>query len=216
MKIGIIGGTFNPIHFAHLRIAEEVRERFGLERVLFIPAATPPHKPLAGDLPFARRFDMVRLAIAGNPAFAVSDVEGVRGGASYSLDTLLSLREASPGDEFFFIIGSDSFLDIGSWHEYADIFGCCNIVVAERPGATVTALDTALPVAIADDFQYYPAEKRLAHRSGYSVYYLEGMPLDISSTAIRDLVRLGRSIRYLTPPSVEQYIKEQRLYTNAR
>ncbi len=216
MKIGILGGTFNPIHIAHLRIAEEVRDRFGLAKVVFVPAATPPHKPLAEDLPFAGRYEMVRRAIEGNPFFDLSDIEGKRGGKSYSIDTLHAFRSEHPEDEFFFIIGSDSFLDIGSWHEYAAIFSLCNIVVAERPEARVPAPDQALPDAIAHEFCYYGAEKRLAHRSGYSVYYLEGVPLAISSSAIRELARLDRSVRYLVPAAVEHYIKEQRLYANAR
>ncbi|WP_298271705.1 nicotinate-nucleotide adenylyltransferase [Geobacter sp.] len=215
MKTGILGGTFNPIHHAHLRIAEEVRDRFGLDRVIFIPAAAPPHKPMAGELPFKTRCEMVRLATADNPAFAVSGIEGRRAGKSYSIDTLRELRQEHPGDEFFFIIGSDSFLDISSWREYAAIFDACNIVVVERPGAEVPDLAATLPVAIASRFCYHPAEKRLAHYSGYSVYYLAGVPLDISSSAIRALARLGRSIRYLVPERVEQYIKEQRIYTDA-
>lgn len=216
MKIGILGGTFNPIHIAHLRIAEEVRDRFDLAQVVFVPAAAPPHKLLVDDLPFASRYEMVRLSIAGNPGFDLSDIEGRRAGKSYSIDTLRALRSERPDDEFFFIIGSDSFIDFGSWHEYAAIFSLCNIVVAERPGAIVTAPDNALPDAISHEFCYYAAEKRLAHRSGYSVYYLEGVPLAISSSAIRELARLGRSVRYLVPESVEHYIKEQRLYANAR
>src|SRR5689334_7994911 len=122
MKIGILGGTFNPIHIAHLRIAEEVRERFDLERVVFVPAATPPHKPLAEDLPFASRCRMLELAINGNPRFSVSDLEGKRRGKSYSIDTMHAFRADHPDDEFFFIVGSDSFLDIGSWRKYAAIF----------------------------------------------------------------------------------------------
>ena len=216
MKIGILGGTFNPVHIAHLRIAEEVRDRIGLAKVVFVPAATPPHKPLADDLPFACRYEMVQRAIGGNPCFGLSDIEGKRGGKSYSVDTLEAFRSEHPDDEFFFIVGSDSFLDIGSWHQYAAIFSLCNIVVVERPGAAVTALDQALPAAIAHEFSSYGAEKRLAHRSGYSVYYLEGVPLDISSSAIRKLARLGRSVRYLVPETVEHYIKEQRLYAYAR
>lgn len=215
MKTGILGGTFNPIHLAHLRIAEEVRDSFALDRVIFIPAAAPPHKPMAGELPFATRCEMARLATADNPAFAVSDIEGRRAGKSYSIDTLRELRKEHPGDEFFFIIGSDSFLDIGSWREYAAIFDACNIVVVERPGAAVADLAAALPVAIAPQFCYHPAEKRLAHRSGYSVYYLPGVPLDISSSAIRRHARLGRSTRYLVPEPVEHYLKEQRIYTDA-
>ena len=216
MKIGILGGTFNPIHNAHLRIAEEVRDRFDLARVMFIPAATPPHKPLAGELSFADRYEMVRLAIADNPAFVISDMEEKRGGKSFSIDTLKGLHRDFPHDEFFFIVGSDSFLDIGSWREYAAIFSLCNIVVVERPGAAVGPLDAALPVAIAHEFCYYGAEKRLAHRSGYSVYATAGTLLDISSSDIRELARLGRSIRYLVPDAVEHYIKEQRIYSDAR
>jgi nicotinate-nucleotide adenylyltransferase len=216
LKIGILGGTFNPIHIAHLRIAEEVRERFGLEKVVFVPAAAPPHKPLAGDLPFPDRCEMVRRAIAGNPWFDLSDLEGRRGGKSYSIDTLRTLRQELPSDEFFFIIGSDSFLDIGSWHEYAEIFSLCNIVVVERPGSIVHRPDWALPAALVHEFCYHGAEKRLAHRSGYSVYYLEGVPLDVSSSAVRELARSGRSLRYLVPDAVEHYIKDQRLYADAR
>jgi nicotinate-nucleotide adenylyltransferase len=215
MKVGIIGGTFNPIHYAHLRIAEEVREQLALEQVLFIPAATPPHKPLAGEVPFARRLAMVERAIADHPAFAVSAIEGERSGKSYSIDTLRELRAKRPTAEFFFIIGSDSFLELGSWYDYAAIFACCHIVVVERPGAPVAALDQALPAAIAGEFTHYPDDRLLVHRSGHTVRYLAGIPLDISSSAIRDLARQGRSIRYLVPPAAAQYILEQRLYTDA-
>jgi nicotinate-nucleotide adenylyltransferase len=214
MKIGILGGTFNPIHNAHLRIAEEARERLDLARVVFIPAATPPHKPLAGELSFAVRYEMVRRAIADNPFFTISDLEGSRGGRSYSVDTLRSLRRDFPDDEFFFIIGGDSFLDIASWHEYAAMFALCNIVVIQRPGALFTCLEKSLPVAIAHEFCYDDAAQRLQHRSGYGVYALTGVLLDISSSDIRELARLGRSIRYLVPDAVEHYIKEQRLYLN--
>ena len=212
MKIGILGGTFNPVHNAHLRIAEEVQDRFNLAEVVFVPAAFPPHKALSGDLPFTQRYEMVRRAIADNPFFTLSDLEERRGGTSYSVDTLKALRAQSPADEFFFIVGSDSFIEFGSWRDYAAIFRLCNLVVVERPGSVITALDRVLPVAIAGEFCYHDAEKRLAHSSGYSVYYLEGIPLDISSSTIREHARLGRSIRYLVPDAVEHYIKEQRLY----
>ncbi|MBI5657785.1 MAG: nicotinate (nicotinamide) nucleotide adenylyltransferase [Geobacter sp.] len=216
MKIGILGGTFNPIHLAHLRIAEVVRDRLALEQVLFIPAATPPHKPMTGELPFAARLAMVGLAIADNPAFALSAMEGERSGASYSIDTLRALRTAQPDDEFFFIIGSDSFLEFGLWHDYAALFACCNIVVLERPGAEIGDLGAAVPAAVAGEFSFFPAEHRLAHCSGYSVYYLKECLLDISSTRIRQMVRQGRSIRYLVPAAVERYIIEQELYVDAR
>ena len=215
MKTGIIGGTFNPIHFAHLRIAEEVRDRLRLDRVIFIPAATPPHKPLAGEVAFQQRVAMVEAAVADNPAFGVSTIEGEREGKSYSIDTLKELRALHPADEFFFVIGSDSFLELGLWYEYAAIFASCHLAVVERPGAPVPDLFQALPPAIADEFTPIPEERLLVHRSGHTVHYLAGIPLDISSSAIRELARQGRSIRYLVPPAIEQYIIEQRLYRDA-
>jgi nicotinate-nucleotide adenylyltransferase len=216
MKTGILGGTFNPIHNAHLRIAEEARDVFGLDRVIFIPAATPPHKPTVGELTFADRLEMVRLATAGNPHFTVSDMEAVRGGRSYSIDTLRALKLEFPEDELYFIVGADSFNDISTWREYAAIFAICNMVCVQRPGSTINSLAKALPVALAHEFCYDAAAKRLTHSSGHDVYSLHGVLLDISSSHIRHLVRGGHSIRYLVPDAVEQYIKEQRLYTDAR
>jgi nicotinate-nucleotide adenylyltransferase len=211
MKTGIFGGTFNPIHFAHLRIAEEIREHFALAKVIFVPAATPPHKPLADDLSFAERLKMVELAVRENPFFSVSDLEGKREGKSYSIDTLHLFRKLYPTDEFFFIMGSDSFAEFGSWKEYAAIFSCCNIVTITRPGARISLLE-ALPVDIAHEFCYHEAENRLSHRSGYSVYSIEGTQLDISSTTVRSLARRGSSIKYLVPETVERYIRQQRFY----
>lgn len=212
MKVGILGGTFNPIHYGHLRIAEEVRERFDLARVILVPAAIPPHKALSSDPLFEHRFHMVSEALADNPLFEISDIEGRREGPSFLIDTLRELRELYPGDELFFIMGSDSFADIRTWKEYAGYFSLCNIVVVERPGVTFEELAQALPEDVAREFTPYPAEKRLAHLSGYSVYFFTGTLLDISSSNIRSLERLGRSIRYLVPETVERYIKEKRLY----
>jgi len=212
MRIGILGGTFNPVHIAHLRIAEEVMERFDLARVLFVPASTPPHKPLAGDLPFSLRHQMVKLAIAGNSSFTVSDIEGIRAGKSYSIDTIHAFRAEFPDDELFFVIGSDSFLDIGTWRRYEEIFALCNIVVVERPAAAVLSICSSLPLDVLHDFSFNEAEKRLTHRSGHSVYYIKGVPLNISSSAIRSLVELGQTIRYLVPDDVGHFIKEHRLY----
>ncbi len=216
MKIGIFGGTFNPVHFAHLRIAEEIRDTFRLKRVIFVPAATPPHKPLAENLSFERRLEMVKMAVEGNPFFSVSDIEGKRAGKSYSIDTLHQFRELHPADEFYFIMGSDSFAEFTSWKQYKAIFSCCNIVAITRPGVEIAGLREALPVDIAGDFCYYEAEKRLAHKSGHSVYYMVGTQLDISSTAIREMVKEGRSIKYLVPEPVEQFIHKQRIYLDAR
>jgi nicotinate-nucleotide adenylyltransferase len=211
MKIGLFGGTFNPVHLAHLRIAEEIRETFALSKVIFIPAATPPHKPLADDLSFAERMKMVAMAIEGNSQFTVSDLEGKREGKSYSIDTLYEFRKLYPLDEFFLIMGSDSFADFKTWKDYKAIFACCNIVVITRPGAPLFLRD-ALPIDVVGEFRYNEEENVLSHCSGNSVYSLEGSMLDISSTAIRSRVRQGKSITYLVPATVERYIKQQRFY----
>lgn len=213
MKIGLMGGTFNPIHMAHLRIAEEARERCGLDRVLFIPVADPPHKPLAGEVPFGQRCRMVSLAIADNPAFELSDIEGRRGGKSYSIDTIGVFREQYPGAELYFIIGSDSFLELGTWHRYADILRSCNLIVVERPGRQVGDPLSALPVAIQGELRYTPASRSLEHAAGTRVHFFAGCLLDISSSEIRRLAAAGHSISYLVPPQVEAYIKEQRIYS---
>lgn len=213
MNIGLMGGTFNPIHLAHLRIAEEAREMCALDRVIFIPAGDPPHKPLECGVSFTRRCEMVRRAIGGNPHFALSELEGERPGKSYSIDTITAFRQAYPDDRLFFIIGSDSFLEIGLWHRYAEIFRSCSLIVVERPGRQVEDPHGALPVAIRGELGYTPPVRRLEHVSGTSVQFLTGCLLDISSSAIRRLVATGHSITYLVPPDVEAYIKEQRIYT---
>jgi nicotinate-nucleotide adenylyltransferase len=214
MKTGIFGGTFNPIHIAHLRIAEEIRDTLGLARVIFVPASVPPHKELADNLPFEHRFRMVELAIGTNPHFTVSDIEAKREGKSYSIDTIRRFRRLYPDDEFYFIMGSDTFVDFGSWKQYGAIFCCCNIVAITRPGAVVPHLVEALPVDVAGEFCYYENENRLSHTSGNSVFYVAGTQLDVSSTCLRDMIKAGRSVRYLVSDEVEKYIKEQRLYLN--
>jgi nicotinate-nucleotide adenylyltransferase len=216
MRIGILGGTFNPIHLAHLRIAEEVREACSLDRVLFIPAADPPHKPVAEEVPFAQRLAMVEAAIADNPAFAASDLESHRTGKSYSVHTLEILSQDQPDQDLFFIIGMDSFRDIGSWREYRRLFPLAHIVVAARPGISSDDPQALLPVAIRGDFCYDVQSKTLLHRSGNRVIFLEETLLDISSTRIRRLAADGRSIRYLVTPAVEEYVSTHGLYRDQK
>lgn len=212
MRTGILGGTFNPIHIAHLRIAEEVREACDLDRVIFLPAAIPPHKEVACQTSFAQRMEMAELATKANPFFSVSDLETRQSGKNYSVNTLRNLHLEHPGDEFYFIIGMDSFRDIGDWKNYRELFALTNIVVAARPGVTTEAPDTLLPVAIREEFCYALPSKKLLHETGSSVTFLEETFLDISSTQIRSLVSQGKSVKYLVPPEVEEYIHGQGLY----
>lgn len=211
MKLGLLGGTFNPIHLAHLRIAEEAREAAGLDQVLFIPAADPPHKPLAGDVPFVERYAMVEQAIANRPAFAVSDIEARLGGKSYTVETLPAVQAERPDDELYFIIGSDSFLELGLWHRYTEIFALTSLVVVERPGKQIHAPLQQLPESVRSNFRQV-ADNLVQHTSGTTIRFVQGVHLDIASSRLRELVALGRSVRYLVPAVVETYIVQKGLY----
>lgn len=212
MRIGILGGTFNPIHLAHLRSAEEVREAQQLDQVLFIPSATPPHKRAEGLATAAHRMAMVRRAIRGNPYFRVSTLEIERRGRSYSVDTLRTLHARMPGAHFAFIMGMDAFGDIGTWKEYQTIFTLCDVVVTSRPACAESSLLAALPVAVRAEFCYRPTTKRLEHRTGNQVIFQRISDLDISASAIRHRLRNRLSIRYLVPIAIERYIAQHRLY----
>jgi len=212
MKIGLMGGTFNPVHNAHLRIAEEARIACALDRIIFIPAADPPHKKLAGDVSFDLRCQMVRLAIKGHPFFELSTLEGERGGKSYSIDTIRIVQKQMPDAELYFIIGGDSFLELGSWHSYADIFRSCHLVVFERPGCIMENPLDALPVVVRGEFGYNGKSRTLSHVSGHFVYFVPSVLQDISSTEIRRLSASGSSIDTFVPPAVAAYISQQRIY----
>lgn len=212
MKTGILGGTFNPIHLAHLRIAEEVHRVCKLDRLLFIPAAEPPHKEVAGEISFAHRLAMVKAAIKGYPAFHSSDLELQRSGKSFSVDTLEVLRQEDPREERYFIIGLDSYRDIASWKEFSRLFGLSHLVVTTRPGVVIKDPLEPLPVAMHKDFCYDEKAKKLRHKSGNYLIFLQETRLDISSTQIRNLKRTGQPIEHLVPAAVAAYIEENGLY----
>jgi nicotinate-nucleotide adenylyltransferase len=212
-RLGIFGGAFNPIHLAHLRLAEEARECCELDQVLFLPTADPPHKTLPDETPsFAHRLAMVAVAIVGNPAFSLSDLEGKRPGKNYSVQILGHLHSLYPHCDFFFIIGMDSFRDLAMWHDYRRLFDLTNLVVTRRPGVERADLLELLPVAIRSEFCYDFTGKILTHVSGNQVLFLEETYLDISSTYIRQLLLSGRSVRYLLPTPVVDYIEQHALY----
>ncbi len=212
MKIGILGGTFNPIHLAHLRIVEEVQRLYELDRILFIPAAEPPHKDVAGGTPFCHRLAMVEAAIQDYPDFQASDLEFQRSGKSFSVDTLEILRQQDPQGKRYFIIGLDSYREIASWKDYARIFSLSHLVVITRPGVLVSNQLEPLAVAIRDDFCYDKSMGEFQHKSGNRLIFLKETNLDISSTQIREMLANDQSIRHLVPPVVVDYIEEHGLY----
>ncbi|MDD2580385.1 MAG: nicotinate-nucleotide adenylyltransferase [Desulfuromonadaceae bacterium] len=216
MRIGLLGGSFNPIHNAHLRIATEAQDACLLDRIIFIPAADPPHKPLAGNVSFESRSRMVSMALAGRADFEMSTLEKERGGKSYSIDTIRAFRERFPDDDLFFIIGGDSFIEIGTWYRYADIFRSCNLIVVERPGCPVTNPIGALPEVVRGDFTFDAKTGCLTHESGTRIIFIMGSPLELSSTEIRRLAATGGDISRYVPHDVAEYISQQRIYSQCQ
>jgi nicotinate-nucleotide adenylyltransferase len=220
MKIGLFGGTFNPIHFGHLRAALEVQENFGLDRVFLIPAAIPPHKDQGGVAAPADRLRMIELAVEGDCALAASDVETRRGGPSYTIETVRHFRNGLPaGTEVFLVMGWDAFLEIDTWKSFRMLMNLVPVIVVSRPGVGGRGV-----LADGDSLQEFirsrisPQATRSGASAGVSgpgirdVTLFEATALDISSRRIRELANAGRSIRYLVPESVRQYIEAKGLY----
>jgi nicotinate-nucleotide adenylyltransferase len=216
MRTGLFGGTFDPIHWGHLRSAEEVREAFELDRILFIPASIPPHKNGQTRTPARHRLEMVRLAVAKNPRFAVSTVEISRPGVSYSVDTIrYFVKKQRSGDSLYFIIGLDAFREIGTWKDFDGIFSLCNFIVTSRPGTRDANLLKGTSVAVRRLFCYDFKEKIYRHRSGRSLSFLKLTDFAVSGSDIRERVKSGKSIRYLVPSTVEAFIRKNKLYQAA-
>ncbi|MDX2495615.1 MAG: nicotinate (nicotinamide) nucleotide adenylyltransferase [Desulfuromusa sp.] len=211
MRIGLLGGTFNPIHSGHLHIAEEVQNSCDLEQIWFIPTCKPPHKQLAAEVSFAHRLAMVEAALADYPLFYSNDIEGRRGGTSYSVDTLQQLSKIYPQHEYFFIMGLDSFQEIALWKDYPRLFEFAHIVVAARPGF-VGSLQELLPVAIAERFCYDSDSKNLRFDSGFSLLKVAHTCRDISSTEIRQQLSMNRDVGEQVPLPVLEYIRAHQLY----
>jgi nicotinate-nucleotide adenylyltransferase len=212
-KIGLFGGTFNPIHLGHLRSAEEIYESLPLERILFIPSAYPPHKKDDRIPPAPLRGEMVQLAIAGNPHFSLSKVELDRQGKSYSVETVRHFRRLyGRQTDLYFMIGLDAFLEVNTWRQYAELFELCHFVVMTRPGFEKKFSPKHLPVELAKDFCYDKRKAGYIHRSGYGVFPKEITAFDISSTNIRGKIQKGYSVKYLLPPAVEEFIFRHKLY----
>ena len=212
-RIGLFGGTFNPIHLGHLRAAEEIRESFKLDQIIFIPASYPPHKKMGAILDAHLRAEMVRLAIAGNPHFFLSGVELKRPGKSYSVETIAHFRrQFGLGVPLFFILGLDAFLEVTTWKEYTALFDLCHFIIMTRPGFEKKFSRKHLPVELAKDFCYDSQKNGYMYPSGFGVFPQEISALEISSTQIREGIRKGRSVKYLLPLPVEEFIRRKKLY----
>ena len=211
--VGVFGGTFDPIHFGHLRLAEEMAEALGLGRVMFIPAGQPPHRE-APRTEATHRLEMVRRAIAGNSRFEVDEREVQSARPSYTVDTLTALRaELGAQQPLWLLLGADAFLGLPTWHAWQQLFDLANIAVAQRPGARLMQSDTMQEPLKSELLKRQVAEPTAAGPAG-SVLLWCMTPLEISATAIRDTLARHGSARYLLPDAVLDYIHEHQLYTD--
>ncbi len=194
MSMCVFGGTFDPPHNAHFIIAEAIRENLGLSRIIFIPAANPPHKnKIASLTSIESRLEMLELCTAENPHFAISRIELDRGGISFTIDTIRQIREAEDlsADELYFLIGSDSLAEFKTWHRWEEILEECRIIVARRPR-----------------FEQESIDRDLLKR----VHFLNLPRIEVSSTEMRQRYREGRMTRFYVPRMVDSYIREHKLY----
>ncbi|MCH7949513.1 MAG: nicotinate-nucleotide adenylyltransferase [Candidatus Dadabacteria bacterium] len=213
-RVGLFGGTFDPIHYGHLRAAEEIRQILSLNKIYFIPSAVPPHKEDSNITPAEDRLKMLRLAIEGNEYFDISEFELENKAPSYTVDTLEHLTVVHPDLEFYFIVGNELFNQIESWKDYSRLFELCSFAVITRPG--FSDLDSnKIPLALKDDFRYY---KKIENVISYTkstlkdIVFTEIRGIEISSTDIRNFVKSKKSIKYLVPNKVEKFIITEKLY----
>ncbi|OGS98480.1 MAG: nicotinic acid mononucleotide adenylyltransferase [Gallionellales bacterium RIFCSPLOWO2_12_FULL_59_22] len=211
--IGILGGTFDPIHFGHLRLAEEMLELANLRQIRFIPTGTPPHRD-APQVSAQHRSAMVRLAISGQPAFVLDEREVNRNTSCYTVDTLHELRaELGAAQPLCLLMGGDAFLQLHTWHEWEQLFGLAHIVVGYRPGFTLEErIHTATPVLCRHYQQRLCSVEALSQQPCGGITELAIPKLEISATDIRRRVAEGRTIRYLLPDAVSGYIYQHHLY----
>jgi len=215
-RLGILGGTFDPVHLGHLRAAQEALDRLGLDEILFVPAAVPPHKSTREILTFESRWRMLQLAVAGNLRFSLSDLEHRAPGKSYTVHSLKEFHKENPEAELFFMVGCDAFFEMDTWYEYRKIFRLANIVVLCRPECTEDDVLNFVCQKVSGAYRIIPENGQILHPELCSVYRLRNTRMDISSTIIRELASEGLSLRYLVPDNVWSYIVENGLYRKLR
>ncbi len=216
MRLGLFGGTFDPIHSGHLRSAEEVRQAHALDKVCFVPCGVPPHRSAKPGAPPRHRLEMVRLAVADNPDLCASDVEVVRPGASFSIDTVRHFAEKlAPEDDVYLILGLDAFLLVGSWKDWRELLALTHVIVTSRPGSGDALPYERIPVVVREAFCYDPVRSGFRNEFGKEILFTRLTDLFVSASAIRDLLGKGKSIRYLVPEEVQHYVERHHLYNES-
>ncbi len=218
MFIGLLGGSFNPIHYGHLHIANHVLQTLSLDKVIFIPAGDPPHKPATSLAPAHHRLEMVKLATKSSESFKVDAREALAPRVSYSVDTVTQLKKEFPDAELGFIIGLDAFLEFPSWKEATHLLDLCHMIVCSRPGASFAQLQELallphIPLANLHNLdQQAKARLDIALPSGSAITLLSVPPSDVSASHIREQIALKHPIGHWLPPSVESYIIQHEVY----
>lgn len=213
MKLGLFGGTFNPIHYGHLKAAEEILESIKLDKICFIPSNIPPHKDANNLIAPHHRLRMIELAIKNNKKLSVSDYEIKKGEISYTIDTLKYFKKETHDSDLYFIVGNDIFNTIETWKEYKSLFEISNFIVMIRPGFSEES--EYLPVALSDLFRYHESNIHKTvyiNKSSRLIIKLKIQGLEISSSQIRHFVSSSKSVNNLVPPEVENYMLENKLY----
>ena len=214
--IGILGGTFDPIHYGHLRLAQEVADKLRLAEVRFLPSGTPPHRSSPGA-PAADRLAMVQLAVTGNSLLTVDPRETLRAGPGYTVDTLMAIRaETGPEQSLVLMLGADAFLELATWSRWHQLFELAHVAVAYRPGFPVDTWQSRMPQPLAAEYNKrlmrQPLGIHTAPAGGIVVVPIAA--LDISATLIRDSMRAGANPRYLLPEQIIKYIQDNDLYND--
>lgn len=214
MRLGLFGGTFDPIHSGHLRSAEEVRDAHALDEVCFVPCGVPPHRSVETGAAARHRLEMVRLAVAHNPGLCASDVEVVRPGASFSIDTVRHFSgRLAPGDDLYLILGLDAFLLMGSWKDWRELLVLTHVIVTSRPGSGDALPYERIPVVVREAFCYDPVRSGFRNEFGKEILFTRLTDLFVSGSAIRESLRKGKSIRYLVSEEVRFYVEKHHLYS---
>ena len=217
-KVAFFGGTFDPVHLGHLMPAARASEAFGFDALVFVPTGQPPHKQGEPLTPFAHRFAMVALATQAHDTFLVSAVEADRPGPTYTFDTLCRLEELFPAQRHYFLMGSDSFAQIGTWHRWRELPDIARLVVLHRPTAWGDELAASAPAELRPRMRTVRSPGDTAERDGepHPIYLLEHEPFPIAASELRDRVRSGLPIGEWVPPEVGRYVAKHGLYLGER
>lgn len=212
-RVGVLGGTFDPVHDGHLAAGRAAAAALALDRVVLIPSHIPPHRPDSPHASGYHRLQMVRLAVEAEPGWSASDLELARGGPSFTVDTLQALRAEEPASQFFFITGADAFAEVASWHRYPEVLELAHFVVIARPGTSIDRVRQRLPELAPRLIDCGAASRDACRHAPFpSVFLVHAATPDVSSTAIRQRAAAGASLAGLVPDRVRQYIETQHLY----